>query len=204
MPTPPVKARFIGSPGATLMDAVNDGEVAAAISSGHFDYVVLQERGADLICGFGPQACKDSRDAHAELVKIANAHGVAPVLLGTYQSIKGSSDALAAAELDLARTLKMTHVAVSPTLFKARQRFPERPWIDPDGVHPGKDLILLNAVLLYRQLFGHAPEPVDTSIRVHHSARASSESGADAVEVVYLPDTLNFMISRFGGSRQGS
>ena len=51
----------------------------------------------------------------------------------------------------------MPYVAASRAYVQGLASHPQLPWHDPDGMHPGSQLALLDAVLLYRQLFDTWP-----------------------------------------------
>lgn len=143
--------------GATLSDWVASGAVPRALAARHYDYVVLQERGNDFACGFGPRVCRDSRHALRALSRAIRAHGAKPILMGTYQVEPRASQALVAAESDAARDDSIPYVSVSGRLNAGLARVPRGDWFAKAG-HPGHDLVLLEAVLLYRQLYGALPE----------------------------------------------
>jgi hypothetical protein len=66
-----LQADMLVKGGATLTEWLESGAVQRVLNARHYDYVVLQERGNDFACGFGPQVCKDARHAlHA-----ADPHG---------------------------------------------------------------------------------------------------------------------------------
>lgn len=153
----PVRSDMIVEGGATLKQRVEDGTVARALEAKHYDFVVLQERGGDLVCAFTPESCAESAVAVAELGRLARAHGATPLLLGTYQSLPRASDALLDGEAAAATNAGMPHIAVSGRLAKGRALLPDATWFNADGAHPGHDLILLDAVLLYTQIFGNPP-----------------------------------------------
>lgn len=153
----PMQSDMIVEGGATLKQRVDDGTVARALEAKHYDFVVLQERGGDLLCAFGPESCAGSTAAIGELGRLVQAHGAAPLLLGTYQSLPQASDALLDAEGAAATDAGMPYIAVSGRLAKGKASLPDAIWLNADGMHPGHDLILLDAVLLYTQMFGNAP-----------------------------------------------
>lgn len=64
-----LQADMLVKGGATLTQWLESGAVQRALQARHYDYVVLQERGNDFACGFGPQVCKDSRHALHALAK---------------------------------------------------------------------------------------------------------------------------------------
>lgn len=140
--------------GATLSQRVADGSVRDLLARERFDHVVLQERGGDLT-GFQDGAAPSAR-AHAALVTLAREHGAQAWLLGSYQGHPGASQMLHAAEAALAGELRIGRIAVSEPLREARAAAPTLDWLQPD-FHPGTDLTLFEAALLYRALIGTAP-----------------------------------------------
>jgi len=154
-----LQAEMLVKGGATLAQWLDSGAVQRALQIGQYDYVVLQERGNDLACGFGPQACRDAHYALHALAQIVRDRGARPILLGTYQVDRDASEALVAAESKAADADAMPCLAVSERLNRGRERVPYDNWFAKAG-HPGHDLVLLEAVLLYQQLYG-APPPVN-------------------------------------------
>ena len=142
--------------GATLDDRVRDGSVAALLQRDRFDYVVLQERGGDVLC-FQPGACAASERAHVALGELAHAHGAVPIVLGTYQALPRASRALVDAERALATKIQARFVPVSEGLRCAIAAAPALDWHAADGMHPGPDLTLLMSTRLYVAIFGAAP-----------------------------------------------
>jgi hypothetical protein len=143
--------------GATLAQRVEDGSVARALATKHYDAVVLQERGGDLICSFGPDSCADSRIAIAAIAAMARKAGTKAYLLGTYQANPRASKVLVTAEAAAAADVDIPYLEVSEKLQKLRSIAPEIPWQAADGMHPGPGLALLNAVVLHQALLGKSP-----------------------------------------------
>src|SRR5690606_4595357 len=56
---------------AALAGRVADGSVERALSQGGYTALVIQERGDDLTCSFGPDSCAQSRTAIAALAAMA-------------------------------------------------------------------------------------------------------------------------------------
>lgn len=145
--------------GATLTERVRDGSIARALAGRRYDVLVLQERGGDLVCSFGPRSCSDSVASIKAIARLAKDSGVATViLLGSYHGLPEASEAIAAEEAAAAAEAGIAYVEVSRTLQRVRGAQPGLAWFDADGVHPGKDLTLLDAVLLHRQAFGALPD----------------------------------------------
>lgn len=160
----PTRSDMIVRGGATLSQRVADGTVAQALANGDYDVLVLQERGGDLLCGFGPEACEASQAALASLAALADQHGARAVLLGTYQADPGASRRLVEAEAAAARRVGIAYVEVSETLAGLRRRHPGYLWFDADGMHPGRDLALLNAMQLYQGLHGAPPAAAELTV----------------------------------------
>jgi hypothetical protein len=154
-----VSSDMIVKGGATLAQRVNDGSVARALAAKRYDAVVLQERGGDLMCSFGPSSCADSRQAIRAIVSLARNAGVKAYLLGTYQGNPTASIALLAAESKAAAEAGIPYIEVSGKLQLLRSAAPAMGWQAPDGMHPGPGLALLNAVVLHQALLGKLPRP---------------------------------------------
>lgn len=145
--------------GATLRHRVEDDSAGAALAKGHYDYVVLQERGGDLICR-GARSCETARvstEALQSLAATAREHGATPLFLGTYQPLPSASEALLEEEAKAAAAASVPLIPLSGLYTQALASNPDLPWHDADGMHPGRQLQLLAAVLLYRELIGEYP-----------------------------------------------
>ncbi len=160
----PTASDILAQGGATLTQRLNDGSAATAMATGDYRYVILQERGGDLIGGFGDDADQASRAAVSRLSTLARAHHASAVLLGSYQMAPAVSRALAQAEGDAARSAGIDYINVTQALGVARQTAPQRRWLWSDGGHPGPDLTLMEAMQLYRQLYGSRPVAADLNV----------------------------------------
>jgi len=145
--------------GATLTQRLNDGSVARALAAKRYTAVVLQERGGDLMCSFGPSSCSDSRKAILAIVSLAREAGAKAYLLGTYQGNPAASESLVAAESAAAAEAGIPYLEISQKLQTLRAAAPDMDWFAPDGMHPGPTLALLNATLLHQALLGSPPHP---------------------------------------------
>lgn len=163
--------------GATLSQRLADGSVSRALEIGNYSHLVIQERGGDLMCAFGLDACADSRDAVLALADMGKRHGVAVILLGTYQPDPSSSQRLVEAESAAAGAAGIPYIEVSETLRMLREANPQLAWFAEDGVHPGSDLALLNATLVYRAIHDSVPAPEALTVR---APIYGSTSGLDA------------------------
>lgn len=161
----PVVSDMIAKGGATLTERASDDIVEKVLKARHYQYVVLQERGGDFMCAFGPRSCEGSRTALNYIVELARAHAATPILLGTYQSNIGASEAIVQAEQRAAAECSVPYISVSDRLQLALAIAPTSQWFYSDGIHPGHDLILLEALLLLNQLTG--PLPALAGFTVH-------------------------------------
>ncbi|HMN44528.1 MAG TPA: hypothetical protein PKE27_08150 [Povalibacter sp.] len=185
-------AEMIVQGGATLTDRVDDDSLERPTVEDRFDYLILQERGGDLM---GAQIDRSETQKHAEssaatLVRTAREHGMEPVLLGTYQGSSSASRALVTAETVLAKALDAAYVPVSNYLDCGRLKNGALRWLDRDGMHPGPELTLMMATSLYRELFGSFPPAGEIVVRAPIypvSSGLSAEGFASAQPI--LPGT---------------
>ena len=173
--------------GATLTQWLDGGAVTRALEAHRYDYVMLQERGNDFACGFGPQVCADSRHALHTLAQLVRKHDARPVLMGTYQVGAEASETIVAAESKAAHADAMPYIAVSGRLNQGRERIPYDDWFAKAG-HPGHDLVLLEAVLLYRQLYGALPRAKALEVRAPMFVPGSKFAPPAPVSLPLLPD----------------
>jgi len=205
-----VHSDMIVKGGATLDERVADGAVARALSKHAYTTVVLQERGGDLMCAFGPDSCVRSREAIKSLAQLAREKGVRVVLLGSYQSLPASSRKIVEAESSAAADAGIPYIDVSGQLQRLRAAEPGLAWFYTDGMHPGKDLVLLDAVLLYRHAFGLLPDArdftVDAPIYTSNSGLTPESRPADApppkagtpLGISYAAATIGKLLSVLG------
>lgn len=179
-----MEADMIVQGGATLTQRLEDGSVARALEEHRYTALVLQERGGDLLCLFGPDSCGESRDAILHLAGVGREHGVRVMLLGTYQSLPQASRALVEEEAAAATAAGIPYLEVSERLRGLQAAAPGLAWFADDGMHPGADLALLDAMLVYRQIFGVLPAArsltVDAPIYTTHSGLVATLRTATA------------------------
>jgi len=150
---------MIAKGGATLSERVGDGSVARALEAGTYTHLVVQERGGDLMCAFGADACAQARDAVMALSALGKKHGVVVLLLGTYQADPSASRRLVEDESVAARDAGIPYIEVSERLQQLLGSAPNLAWFADDGFHPGRELALLNALLVYQGIHGELPGP---------------------------------------------
>jgi proteasome lid subunit RPN8/RPN11 len=208
----PMASDMIVKGGATLAQRVADGSVEKALEDRQYTALVLQERGGDLMCSFSAEPCEQSRQAIKALVALAKEKKVHVVLLGTYQSHPAASRQLSQGESSAAADAGIPYIEISEKLQHLRGIAPELAWFAADGIHPGKDLALLNAVLLHKTLRGTLPSPQALTVRapIYGSTSGLTETLRQAIappplpdtpsEVHYSSDTVEKLLSRVGSS----
>ena len=150
--------------GAALHDRVADRTLERADVANHFDYLVLQEHGGDLIELPDASAKVSAERAAESLAKTARRLGMKPILMGTYQPGPASAS-LVAAESALAAKLMVAHVSVSNYLDCGKREDSSLRWFYSDGMHPGSDLTLMMAVGLHHEIFGTYPPAAAIDVR---------------------------------------
>lgn len=173
----PTRSDMIVEGGATLSQRVVDGSVERALSTRKYDALVIQERGGDLLCSFGPESCVESRAAIRKMAHLAQHEGIKIVMLGSYQPNPEVSLQLVEKESAAAGESSVTYAEVSETLRQLTVSAPHLTWFAADGMHPGKDLALLHAILVYQALHGAPPEatPLQTNAPIY-----GQDSGLEA------------------------
>jgi len=156
-------ADMVGVPGGGLSERWSEGFVAKEIASGHWQALVLQERGGTLACLANPQGreeagCAASLAAHKHFIELAEKYNVRVIVLGTW-----GPDAIWQGKLS-----RGLHRVVAGTKAEALDVGPlVRDYgkahggvaMTTDAIgHPTLDASLLVAGALYRQLTGHAPQ----------------------------------------------
>ena len=206
----PIASDMIVAGGGTLTQRVADGSVARALDERKYTALVLQERGGDLMCSFGPDSCVQSRQAIKALTALAEQSGTSIVLLGSYQPHPAASRRLIEAESAAAADVGIPYIEVSEKLRHLSSAAPELTWFAPDGMHPGKELALLNAILVYQALHGSLPnpEPLTVVAPIYESTSGLTETlrQADAPpplsetpkEVRYSSATLRKLLGAVG------
>ena len=207
----PTRSDMIVRGGASLAERVVDGSIAAALQEHRYAAVVVQERGGSLLCAFGPESCARSRQAIKAIAALGREHGVQVVLLGSYQGLPTASLSLVEAEREAAADAGIVHVEVSETLRRVRDIAPDLDWLHADGSHPGKDLTLLDAMLLHRALHGALPAAAGLTV---NAPVYTTQSGLEATlrpatapaprpgtrrQVSYPAATLEALLQAIGG-----
>lgn len=161
------------APGGTLAERRDDGRAGDALRGGHWDAVVLQERGGLLACTENPdervtKACRDTMQAHRDFAALATAAGARVLLFATWGPDDEWQARLDGAARKLAAKLSaggadVAVVPVGPTLhaWAARAKGVD---VFPDGIHPGVPASLVAAAQLYAAITGREPRARDMRI----------------------------------------
>jgi hypothetical protein len=161
------------APGGTIAERWDDGHAAGALRAGHWDALVLQERGGLLACTEDPERrgtkeCRSAERAHREFAMLATAAGAKLLLFATWGPDDAWQRRLDNAIRKLAAKLSaggadVTVVPVGPTLHAWASRAKDAA-VFPDGIHPGVPASLVAAAQLYAAIAGREPEARDLRI----------------------------------------
>ena len=154
--------------GGTVAERWKDGVAPAALRDGHWDAVVLQERGGLLACMADAEQrqqseCRASERAHREFAALAKAAGARTLLLATW----GPDEAW---QLKLDRAIRQLASRTSAEVVPAGSTL--RAWAAahtseatfPDKVHPSVPATLIMAAQLYRAVAGGDAQPADVTL----------------------------------------
>ncbi len=155
---PAPETDLVVAPGATLADLVDGYRYEALLERGHFDYVVLQERGGILACLTSsqrplPTECAVSVDAHRRMTKMAQAAGAKVVIFGTWPMHPGEQGPVSRGTRQVASRLHLPFVDVGAALQRAREADDSLRLFLPDD-HPDVHGTLLAAMALWRTITG--------------------------------------------------
>lgn len=171
---PAITTMTYAAPGGTVAERWADGHAAAALRDGHWDVLVLQERGGLLACMVDSERrqeseCRASERAHRDFAELAGSRGSRVLLLATWgpdgdwqrrldEAIRKLSGKLRSAGADVAV------VPAGSTLRAWARSQPADAPAFPDGVHPGLPASLVMAAQLYRAVAGEDARPHDLAI----------------------------------------
>lgn len=124
----------------------------------------MQERGGDALGAFGDASQKQVQSSLQELAHMAAMHSVKAISLGTYQPSPQMSTALLETERAVAMQASIDYLDVQTSFMGGKTAHPNAEWLYADKGHPGHDLILLEAVLLFRHLFDTLPKAIEFTV----------------------------------------
>ena len=154
--------------GGTLAERWKDGAAPAALRAGHWDAVVLQERGGLLACMTDPEQrvqseCRASERAHRDFAALAKAAGARTLLLATWGPDDRWQDRLdRAIRLLAART--GADVVPAATALRGWAARHSQAATFPDGIHPSVQATLIMAAQLFRALTGGEAKAADVTL----------------------------------------
>lgn len=156
------------APGGTVAERWKDGHAAAALRSGKWDAVVLQERGGLLACMVDAEQrsqaeCRASERAHKQFSALARASGARTWLLATWGPDETWQLKLDRAIRQLASRSSAQVIPAGSTLRSYAMRHPQPPTF-PDKVHPSLPATLIMAAQLYRAIVGSDAQARDVTI----------------------------------------
>lgn len=156
------------APGGTVAERWKDGHAAAALASGHWDFVVLQERGGLLACMVDPDQrtsadCRASDAAHRAFARAAKTAGARVLLMSTWGPDKAWQGRLDRAAQQLAGRLHADVVPAGPTLRAYAAQHGEDATF-PDKLHPSLAATLVMAAQFHRATVGTLPRPTDVTL----------------------------------------
>lgn len=184
---------IIARGGATLTQHLQQGELTDALTANRYDVLLLQERGGDHLCVFGPRSCEEANEALDALSKAGREMGARTLLLGTYQGDPRSSERLVRAERQAAERAGIAYIDVSTSLQRGMESATPKEWFAKDGMHPGPTLGLLQAIVAYHGIEGRWPTPVpfDSQVPRLGGGAARSYSAAEVEWVIGIAKAAN-------------
>lgn len=148
-------------PGAELARHWKSGAAAKALEHGHWDVVILQERGGLLACVASPaqkeqDACRNSLRAHRRFAELARQQGARVLLLGTWGPDASWQDNLDRGLRQVARETGATPVMAGTRLraYAAKTGDKAKSLFTDDSLHPSLPASLIVAAALYREVAG--------------------------------------------------
>lgn len=91
-------------------------------------------------------------------MQLATTRGVKAISLGSYQPNPDMTTVLLKSERAVTAQASIDYLDVQTNFMAGKRQHPYLEWLYADKGHPGHDLTLLQAVLLFKHLFGHFPE----------------------------------------------
>jgi hypothetical protein len=168
-PTPVrIETQTFVAPGGTVAARWKDGKAAAALAGGHWDALVLQERGGLLACMVDAEQrtqaeCRASDRAHRDFAAKAKAANTRVLLLATWGPDATWQSKLDRAAKQLAGRIDATIVPAGPALRRHAAKHGDAATF-PDGIHPSLPATLVMAAQLHRAIVGTAPTATDVTL----------------------------------------
>lgn len=149
--------------GARLSELYGRERLRLALRNGHYNDVILQERGGDAMCAADEDRmnalhCPSMIQAVSWLADLARHDGAKVYYLGTPQGAEASHP-LVLGETWISKHIGAQYIEFSDTWQPLRLELPDYSWLK--DYHPGHAMTALMAILTYRALYGDYPKPVD-------------------------------------------
>ncbi|UHQ19943.1 hypothetical protein LVB87_01935 [Lysobacter sp. KIS68-7] len=163
-----IETQTFVAPGGTVAERWKDGRVSKALAEGHWDALVLQERGGLLACMVDTEQrtsseCRASERAHKDFAAQAKAAGARTFVLATWGPDAAWQTKLDRAAKQLAGRIDAQVVPAGPALRAYAAKHGEAATF-PDTIHPSLPATLIMAVQLHRAIVGNAPVPADVTL----------------------------------------
>jgi hypothetical protein len=156
-----IKVSMLASGGMTISEHFEKQELHSVIRDKTYDYVFLQERGGDLFCLLkvdfmdDPQ-CSKMLKSYDDLLSALRKSSKEIVILGTYQTHKGASEAIQKAEQKLGELLGIDALVVSNVISDRLNSALNENWLHSDGAHPGIEMTKYYATIISSKIVGRA------------------------------------------------
>ncbi|WP_133478832.1 SGNH/GDSL hydrolase family protein [Cognatilysobacter segetis] len=162
-----IETRTFVAPGGTLAQHWADGLARAALEGGHWDALVLQERGAVPACVAdiatrNGRECRDLIAAHREFARAASGHADRVLLLETWHPNEAAQPHVDAGTRELARRTGARVVHCGDALVDLAGH--GRRAVFPDGLHPSPAATVVMAAQLVRALTDAPPVRLPASL----------------------------------------
>jgi hypothetical protein len=165
-----IETRTFVAAGGTLAERWADGAARAALDDGHWDALVLQERGGVAACLVDSETrnggdCRAMVAAHRAFADAAAARADHVLLLETWSASEAGQSAIDTGMRELARRTG-TRIVHSGDALTVMARRDGRAATFPDGMHPSPRATLLMAAQLLRALTGQPPARAPASVHM--------------------------------------
>ena len=163
-----IETQTFVAPGGSLAERWKDGAAAKALGEGHWDALVLQERGGLLACMVDPDSrpgteCRASDRAHREFAARAKAAGARTLLIATWGPDEGWQSKLDRAAKQVASRIDAQVLPAGPTLQHYAAAHGRKDTF-PDGLHPSLSATVIMAAQVYRAVVGRDAQAADVTI----------------------------------------
>jgi hypothetical protein len=151
------------APGGYLSERWREGVVQRYLKAHRVDVLVLQEAGGWLRCADHPSlrssfACTDSLRTHKRFAEFAAHLGVRTVVLGTWGADVREQLSISRVTRRLSKAIDALPADVGDAILVLRKLDPQTEPFTDRILHPGADVSMLAAIVLYARIEGWLPE----------------------------------------------